>query len=238
MTLSETWFLEGYIDFELQKYRLLSYLKEVRQHFKEVKLYPHLSDLIVHYNTLNEFRNSKRILQEQFPKQLEGVNMDQLELLYQKLSEDDELMTELESITEYGIQQMKYTIDEGAKIYDLIETHTRIEPVGILPIYKNEGYVFLSGSSITSINVYSYTITLFEHKEAKYRGVRMTYVDKWNKSLTTTYEQVKKEVIKSVRILPNPAVFYIESSIQAPVEETILPIAKRMLIRQISIYTA
>jgi hypothetical protein len=30
MILSETWFMEGYIDFELQKYRLLAYLKDVK----------------------------------------------------------------------------------------------------------------------------------------------------------------------------------------------------------------
>ena len=27
MALSETWFLDGYIDFELQKYKLLAYLR-------------------------------------------------------------------------------------------------------------------------------------------------------------------------------------------------------------------
>ena len=35
MVLSETWFMEGYIDFELQKYGLLAYLKEVKQAFDE-----------------------------------------------------------------------------------------------------------------------------------------------------------------------------------------------------------
>ena len=40
-TLSETWFADGYIDFELKKYVLLAYLQEVSKCFNENKLYPH-----------------------------------------------------------------------------------------------------------------------------------------------------------------------------------------------------
>ena len=60
MTLSETWFMEGYIDFELQKYRLLAYLKEVRQSFEQAMLYPQLSDIVFHYNNLLGFKNNKQ----------------------------------------------------------------------------------------------------------------------------------------------------------------------------------
>ena len=49
-TLSETWFADGYIDFELKKYTLLAYLQEVNKYFNEHKLYPQLADVIFHYN--------------------------------------------------------------------------------------------------------------------------------------------------------------------------------------------
>jgi hypothetical protein len=38
-TLSETWFADGYIDFELKKYTLLAYLPAINCHFQENKLY-------------------------------------------------------------------------------------------------------------------------------------------------------------------------------------------------------
>ena len=50
--LSETWFAEGYIDFELKKYVLLAYLQEINKYFYENKLYPQLADLIFHYNNI------------------------------------------------------------------------------------------------------------------------------------------------------------------------------------------
>src|SRR5688572_3738834 len=100
--LSETWFAEGYIDFELKKYTLLAYLKEVNNYFNESKLYPQLSDIIFHYNNIVAFKENKRYLQEHFPKKLTGIQMEKLQFLYQQMIEDDELMKELEDIIMYS----------------------------------------------------------------------------------------------------------------------------------------
>ncbi len=54
-TLSQSWFAEGYIDFELKKYTLLAYLQEVNAYFSQNKLYPQLADLVFHYNNIKAF---------------------------------------------------------------------------------------------------------------------------------------------------------------------------------------
>src|ERR1700750_1233107 len=97
-TLSETWFADGYIDFELKKYTLLAYLQEIHRQFSENKLYPELADVIFHYNNLVAFRENKKYLQEQFPKRLTGIQMEKLQLLYEQLIEDDDALQELEEI--------------------------------------------------------------------------------------------------------------------------------------------
>ena len=233
MNLSETWFMEGYIDFELQKYRLLAYLKEVKQLFNETKLYPHLSDIVFHYNNLISFRNNKQFLQEQFPKTITKIDTDRLELVYEQMLKDSELMQELEHITTYALAEMKGTIDEGAEIYEFIEKQLTIEPVGIMPLYKNEGYVFLRYMQYSEVRIYSYTVTLFEHKNARFKGIKMEYLDSRTKNLANTYEQIKLDVIRSIRTLPNPAVYKVEFPEAVPFNETLLPVAKRVLVRHI-----
>ena len=94
--LSETWFAEGRIDFELKKYTLLAYLQEVNKYFNENKLYPQLADIVFHYNNIAAFRENKKYLQEHFPKKLSGIQLEKLQLLYEQLIQDDELMQELE----------------------------------------------------------------------------------------------------------------------------------------------
>jgi len=233
MKLSETWFIEGHIDFELQKYRLLAYLQEVNRYFNETKLYPQLSDIIFHYNNLTAFRDNKRFLQDQFPKRIDQLDMQKLELIYEQMLADDELMRELENIIGFALAQMKGTIDNGAEIYEFVEKQTTLEPVGIVPLYKNEGYMLVRYGQYSEIRAYSYSITLFEHKDARYKGLRINYIDSWNKSIVNTYENIKKEIIRNIPVLPNPAVYRVETGLAVPLEETLLPIAKRMLVKQL-----
>jgi hypothetical protein len=233
MTLSETWFMDGFIDFELQKYRLLAYLQEVNKCFDETRLYPQLSDVIFHYNNLVAFRDSKKLLESRFPKDLTMVNVEKLELTYKQMLEDDELMQELERITEFGINHINSTIANGTEIYELVEKQLHIAPVGILPLYKDEGYLLLTHGK-RDVNAYAYTMTLFEHKQARYRGIKIKLVDKFVRSIANTYEQMKLNIIKSMRTMPTPAVYLIESQLTVPIDETLLPIAKRMLVRQLA----
>jgi len=234
MMLSETWFMEGYVDFELQKYRLLAYLQEVNKCFNETKLYPQLADIIFHFNNLSAFRENKKFLQDQFPRRMDQVNMQKLEIMYEQMLGDDEMMTVLEQITSYATEQMQRTISNGTEIYEFIEKKTRLEPIGILPLYKNEGYLLLRYGSHSEVRAYGYSITLFEHKEAKYKGIRVQYVDTWTRSVVNTYESIKRDIIRSIPVLPNPAVYCVESELVVPLDETLLPIAKRMLVRELA----
>src|ERR1700759_4163089 len=134
--LSDTWFAEGYIDFELKKYMLLAYLQQVNKYFNENKLYPQLADVIFHYNNLVAFRENKKFLQEHFPKKLTGVQMEKLQLLYQQMIGDTDLMKELEDIINYSTTTIKNTIRSGAEIYEHIENNLVISPIGLVPLTR------------------------------------------------------------------------------------------------------
>jgi hypothetical protein len=233
MTLSETWFIEGYIDFELQKYRLLAYLQEVQQYFSEKKLYPQLSDVIFHYNNLTTFRENKRLMQDMFLKQLDAVHLEQLQMVYSEMLADDDVMQELEKITLFGLSKMKGAIEAGAQIYELVESNVHIEPIGIVPLYKNEGYLLLRYGALSEIRAYNYNITLFEHGKSRYRALKMHYVDKWQVSIVNTFESVKRDIVHYDPLFPNPAVYAIDFPLQMPLDETLLPVAKRMLVKYI-----
>src|SRR5882757_10540089 len=105
--LSDTCFAEVDIDFELKKYTLLAYLQEVHKNFTQNKLYPQLADVIFHYNNIIAFRENKKFLQEHFPKKLSGIQMEKLQVLYEQMIQDDELMQELEDIIQYSAGKMK-----------------------------------------------------------------------------------------------------------------------------------
>lgn len=233
--LSQTWFAEGYIDFELKKYTLLAYLQQINQYFNENKLYPQLSDLIFHYNNIVAFRENKKYLQEHFPKKLTGIQIEKLQVLYEQMIADDDLMQELEVIINYSADEMKTTISNGAEIYEFVEEKLTITPIGIVPIDIQEGYFFLSAGNTKSTYVYQYRLSFFEKHDEKFRSIKTNYVEMSYRSMVNTYENLKSELIRNRSELPNPAVYSIETGLSFPVEETLLPIAKRCLVKYISV---
>ena len=237
-SLSETWFAEGYIDFELKKYTLLAYLQEVDKYFNENKLYPQLADIIFHHNNIVAFRENKKFLQEHFPKKLTGIQLEKLQLLYEQMIEDDELMQQLEDIIHYSAAKIKSTIHNGTEIYEFVEGKININPIGIIPLDIQEGYFFLSSGNVKSTRVYHYRLSIFEKHDEKYRSIKTSYIDAWQRSIANTYEHIKSDLIRHRNELPNPAVYSIETQLSFPVDETLLPIAKRSLVKYITIQAA
>lgn len=232
--LSETWFAEGYIDFELKKYTLLAYLQQINSCFNENRLYPQLADIIFHYNNIVAFRENKKYLQEHFPKKLTGLQIEKLQLLYEQIIEDSEVMLQLEEIINYSAGEMKSTIKNGAEIYEFVEETLSINPIGLVPLDVQEGWFFLSAGNSKTTQVYHYRLSIFEKHDEKYRSMKTALVDSLQRSFVNTYEQIKYSLIKTHQHLPHPAVYSIETELQFPIEETVLPIAKRSLVKYIS----
>lgn len=232
-TLSETWFVDGYIDFELKKYNLLDYLQAVGRYFDQNKLYPQLSDLIFHYNNLVAFRENKQYLQQQFPKRFSQMDMDKLEVIYEKMITDDSLMEELEDIIHYALEHMQDIIKGGRDLYDFVEEGMDIVPVGIIPLTNAEGYMFVNNGMIQETRVYEFRITIFEKRHEKYRALRTVYIDSWLRNFVNTPQSIKSELIRNRSKLPNPAVYSVITRETFPWEETLLPVAKRSLVKYI-----
>ena len=64
--------------------------------------------------------------------------------------------------------------------------------------------------------------------------MRTEYINTWKRSFSNTYEQIKSELLNLNPDLPNPAVYAIETKLKFPLDETLLPVAKRSLVRYIS----
>jgi hypothetical protein len=233
-SLSKNWITEKHIDFEYKKYMLLAYLQHVSDHFTETKLYPSLSDLVAHYRNILSLRDSKKNLYESFPERMTSTDLKNFKIMYEKILEDDQLMQEIESIINFSIPQFEKYLAEGKKIYDFIESKINIFPVGIVPLQINEGYIFLQIGKNRETKIYEYQITLFENPEEKYRGIYTEYICSYEKSLSNTFENIKSDLIKFHKKLPNPAAYVIETELLIPLEETFLPMAKRTLIKYVA----
>lgn len=234
-SLSVNWFIEGSLDFESKKYQLLAYLQNINKHFNKTKLYPDLNDLVFHYNNLIKFKENKSAIQKSFPERLTNADIEAVQLTYEKMVEDDSLMQEIEHIISYSLRKIDPTIKAGKEIYEFVESRLRIETVGVVPLYPYHGYLLLRNGDEKRTKVYEFRVTIFESRDEKYRGINTQFVTDYEKHfIYSTPESIRKDLIHHRREFPNPAVYHIESDITFPLEQTLLPLAKRRLIRYIS----
>ena len=104
--------------------------------------------------------------------------------------------------------------------------------------FIREGYFFLSNGNTGDTRIYQYRLSIFEKHDEKYRSIKTAYLDQRTRSISNNFENIKSELIRNRSELPNPAVYAIVTSLQFPVEETLLPVAKRSLVKFISSHAA
>ncbi len=232
--LDSNWLFSGLLDFEYKKYTLLAYLQSVHACFETLRLFPSLSDLIVHYDQLRLFKEGKEGLSDLFPKEIVGVDDEQLTYQYRMLVEDDEIMKLLEEVVAYAIPLMEHEIGKGKDLYKEVEELMDIQPVGIMPLHKNEGYLFLLMEENAQLTIYRYEMTLFESSGAQYRGLHTVLLDRRILAPWHSMQHVKLELVKHYPQFPNPATFAVGVQKKLPEDETVLPVAKRLLVRCLS----
>jgi len=229
--LEYNWFADGIIDFEYKKYLLLAYLKSVGKNFISNKLYPDLGDLVKHYNNLAEFLKNKNAASESFPKELKSLDFENFILNYQRTLQDDRLMDDILKIVDFSMPAFKKYLEEGREIYDWIESRMLLRQVGIVSLQQQYGYMLIRNGDENESKVYTYSLTIFQSPEENYRGITTNYITSLS---SINYHNVQTTIMKHHQLLVPPAVFAIESELHFPVDETLLPIAKRTLVRYLS----
>jgi hypothetical protein len=232
--LPNDWLTQGLIDFEYKKYLLLAYLQTVKNSFSRVQLYPFLGDLVFHYRNLIAVKENQQLIRESFPKEISVEDFQKLELTYRKLIEDDAVMNELESIIEFAIPQIKESLQEGSGIYDYVESKCEISPVGVTPLYANEGYLFVTQPPENETSVFRYQVSIFNDSQEQLRSLNTQFIISVQRNIANTYESIKLDLIRRYQDLPNPATFLILSKMKFPVTETLMPVAKRLFVKHIS----
>lgn len=232
--LEQNWFFTDLIDFEYKQYILLAYLKDVYDNFSENKLYPQLSDLFDHYKNLQGFVDGKSKINEGFKGNMTGIDLENFRLIYEKTLNDNDLMSEIESIVQYSMPVMAECLEQGREIYDALEKLMILEPVGIIPIRKDEGYLFVQNGTSTHTAVLSYQQSIFTSNTDRYRALRMTFIDTYYSGIANTLENIKIQLVRTFPQLPNPATYLFATKRVIPFSETLLPMAKRSLMRKLA----
>jgi hypothetical protein len=228
-TLKDDWFYEGLIDFEYKKYILLAYLQEVEKSFYYSKLYPHLGELVNQYQNLQKFLNQKKKMFNDFPDEIENFDLNSFRINYRKVMADDDLMSELQAIVEYSLENIQQYLQDGRDIYEFIEKQIVFDSIGIVPLECHTGFMMLKNGQDKIARVYKYNVSIFENSGERYRSIKTQFLTSYELNFTYPYWRIKEDILMRYNWTETPAAYAFETPLTLPVEETLLPITKRML---------
>jgi hypothetical protein len=103
-----------------------------------------------------------------------------------------------------------------------------------MPLHADEGYILMRNGSAHETRVFEYQVSFYEHPSSTYRSLVTRHLADFTYSIGMGYENIKNELIRTYKKLPNPATYLIESDLSFPFVESLLPVAKRSFVKYLA----
>ncbi len=230
-------FFSSETDLEMNQYKILGGIKELNTDFDKKKIYPGLASLIALKSSLEQIREERKSLSGKFPKQIKGFDIKERKIIFSIPGENANYknIDKVFELIDWALPHIQDAIEEGIVLFDFVEKNILLEQVGILPIYKDEGYFLINDNIVSEIQVHRYECSLFSSGKEKFRALKTEFVKSEKQELIIkSPESIKHQLIKERQDLPNPATFICNSDLDFPFAETIFPVAKRKLMTAIA----
>ncbi len=157
-----------------------------------------------------------------------------MKIHFEKNQYNDTILEEMMKIIEYAQNEFKVCLDQGEEIYGHIVNNIQFDTVGVIPFYNKEGYLLISCEGESKINVYRYAYSLIHHNKNKFYGLKTKKISSNYHKYVFSPGSIKVNLIKNHKDLPNPATYILHSDLKISLEHSILPVAKRWLIKEIA----
>ena len=222
-------------DFEQAQYRVLAGLKHARKAFSQNVVYPHLRELVELHSILDTIDQRLEDVEDAMPGEIKAIDLGTKTIIYEKPGMGPEELEDLRELIRWALPHVQHTIEEGRTVFEFVDENLHLEEVGIVPAYLQEGYLILPVREKNQMHVLRYSLSIFSKAGERYRSLRTSQVKSMPQG--TVYPSphaVKLGLLAEYKELPNPATYFFATKLDFPFEATMLPVAKRKLMRHLS----
>lgn len=210
-------------DTEAAQYRLLAAFQAVQTAFRETRIFPHLSRLVRLHRELTGFLDE--LDRHEFRGDVRGIDWERGVLTFE--NETPPLLAA--DLARWAMPQLTECLYEGRTLYDFVDEHTELRVVGLLPPYREEGFLILETKKGVPMAL-RYRVSALSGPGHRYRVLHTTPAEaeldpiappgSWKESLRAANPD-----------LPAPATLCLDVDLDFPVHETLLPVGKRKLLK-------
>jgi len=221
-------------DFESSQYKVLAGLKAISDEFQQNRIYPHLSFLVDLKTTLSEILSRLRNLRSNFPKRIKKIDFVNEAIEYEVVFVAGADLKKVEDLIEWALPYIDTKVEEGRTIYEFVDDELKLEEVGIVPGYIDEGYLFVPDNESSALLVFQYEVSIFESASDSYRSLKTVFRKAMAQDgVHRSPNAIKLDLISENKRLPNPATYAFDTELAFPFHETIFPVTKRKLLQQL-----
>ena len=233
-TLGIDLFTQVQSDFESRQLKVLAALKSISDDFQHNRIYPHLGHLIEVHRTLNEISNRLQDLRNKFPKRIKKIDFVNQEIEHEVVFVDGSDLQKVEELINWALPHIEAKVEEGKTIYEFVHEEIVLEEVGIVPSYTDEGYLFVPDNEESKLLLFQYEVSIFESAQDKYRSLKTDFLKALEQGRALlSPNSIKLDLMDEYKKLPNPATYSFQTELDFPFNETIFPVVKRKLMRQL-----
>jgi hypothetical protein len=217
-------------DAEAAEYRVLAGLLEARRAFTRSRVYPHLAELITLRRTLAGLVDGADRVDAGAPNRVVGVDWEAGAVVHER---QDVVGAPLAiDLARWTLPRLDLVIEEGRTLFEFVDAHAALASVGLLPAYQAEGFLLLpeTGGGWRALR---YAVSSLAGDDGAYRALRTVPVPV-SLPMLAPPAAWKRALADACAELPAPATFLVETDVAFPLEETVLPVAKRKLLRLVA----
>jgi hypothetical protein len=230
--LPENWLTAGLQDAEYKRYLFLGFLQAAERERNALRFYPLLPELHKQENYLKKIKENTQSLESQFKGKVTGIDWERLTLNREKPKASAPLNLSLE-LLDFALPRLRKIRNETQTSLKSFSQALHLEPIGIQPLYRREGYLLLPTPLADSVDAYRFRVETLQTYRETWRNVKLWFVLRVTKGMFESYLSLKKQLIEQFRDLPQPLTFWAETGQPLPLEATLLPLLKQRLVQEV-----
>ena len=208
-------------DAEAARYRILAGLADARAAFTDCRVAPHLADLVALHRGLAALVSGADAIGPA------GAVVD-VDWQAGRLVRERPPAPLAVDLARWALPRVEAAIVEGRTLYEFAAEHAALEAIGIVPSYRDEGFLLVRDGR--AVHALRYRISPLAGADGRYRALRTVPLDGTTLDPLAPPQSWKAELAQTAPDLAAPAVFHLQAEVDLPVEETLVPVAKRKLL--------
>jgi len=226
-SFDDSWLFKPLFDYEYKSYQILAFEQFMTRKLEQLQLFPYLDQVDQILSSLEYFESKKEDLKKEFPTDLKAIDLEKARLIHEKVEEAGK-MEELNAIMDFA---RKHLVRCSAEAHDLemqLSNEIQISPIGLINNNMLGGYLFFR--KLRETRVYTYELRMVQRPARRHKDIKTTYLNAEPTGKMTDFTDIKLKYVKSRKARFGINAYLVETNIEIPHFETVLPLVKNRLL--------